>query len=267
MGKPKRNLESGSKFTNYLITGSAGHVSPSNLQRIKNTVVKNIRKRLYDNLYPQNYEGDFGSFKDRLFTTIVKNEHEQPVDYFGYHEDRDDIFAEYLQIPKKDRHNIPNVPLVEDADYYPSKSVNKNVKYKKISQNTPINVESIDKDYNNYTFTTTPAKELLESDIPFLAKIDILPKLGENKAVNTEAYSRFFGTHILGNGYDDKGNYYSIYDLWDLDPKKDKKDISMGIGKPIEFYDRIYLDDYYGMPQNERGHTYIPEIVVTGNKK
>ena len=38
--------------------------------------------------------------------------------------------------------------------------------------------------------------------------------------------------------------------------------MSAGIGKPVEIYDRIYLDDYYGLKGGNRGGHYIPEIIV-----
>ena len=34
------------------------------------------------------------------------------------------------------------------------------------------------------------------------------------------------------------------------------------ITKPFDIYDRIYLDDYYQVPEEKRGATYIPEIRV-----
>ena len=39
----------------------------------------------------------------------------------------------------------------------------------------------------------------------------------------------------------------------------------MGIGKPVHIYDRIYLDDYYGVKQPTHG-VYLPEITVRGKR-
>ncbi|HRT03041.1 MAG TPA: hypothetical protein P5513_03780, partial [Candidatus Diapherotrites archaeon] len=52
------------------------------------------------------------------------------------------------------------------------------------------------------------------------------------------------GNYTLGSGEDDRGKYYSFYDIWDLSPFGTKGDESMKIGKPIELYDRIYYKDY-----------------------
>ena len=72
----------------------------------------------------------------------------------------------------------------------------------------------------------------------------------------------------VGRGRDNKGEYVSYYDLWDISPYRiSNKDQSFGIGKPFEVYDRIYLDDFYGVPDKYKGGNYIPEIVVTGKRK
>jgi hypothetical protein len=44
------------------------------------------------------------------------------------------------------------------------------------------------------------------------------------------------------------------------------KDQSFGIGKPIELYDRLYLDDYYGIGDKGGHSTWLPEVTVTPNE-
>ena len=61
----------------------------------------------------------------------------------------------------------------------------------------------------------------------------------------------------------------SYYDKCDLDPffyGQGERDITMGIGKPVNIYDRIYLDDYYGVKQPTHA-TYLPEVTIYGKKK
>ena len=41
----------------------------------------------------------------------------------------------------------------------------------------------------------------------------------------------------------------------------------MGIGRPVNVYDRLYLDDYYGVRDEDSGGYYIPEITITGKRK
>ena len=45
------------------------------------------------------------------------------------------------------------------------------------------------------------------------------------------------------------------------------RDESMVIGKPINIYDRVYLDDFYGVPNEYKGGYYIPEVIVKGKRK
>lgn len=44
-------------------------------------------------------------------------------------------------------------------------------------------------------------------------------------------------------------------------------DLSFGIGNPTHYYDRIYLDDFYNVPEQYRGTTYLPEITVIPSNK
>lgn len=69
---------------------------------------------------------------------------------------------------------------------------------------------------------------------------------------------------------DDKGDFISIYDEWDYNlatkggPKILNKPIDKATGgKPFVIYDRVYLDDYYGIPEEFRGNPYITPAIVT----
>lgn len=73
---------------------------------------------------------------------------------------------------------------------------------------------------------------------------------------------------------DEKGDFVSIYDEWDYNPavrggnKKLNKVIdSVTGGKPFVIYDRVYLDDYYDIPEEARGNPFITPAVVTAYKK
>lgn len=69
---------------------------------------------------------------------------------------------------------------------------------------------------------------------------------------------------------DNKGDFVSIYDEWDYNPsvqggnKKLNKiiDVATG-GKPFIIYDRVYLDDYYNIPEEFRGNPYIAPAILT----
>lgn len=98
-------------------------------------------------------------------------------------------------------------------------------------------------------------------------------KFGQSKLDNT--LHDAFGTHTVSRNVDlNRGEYISYYDLWDLSPfKKHGSDESMGIGKPVHFYDRLYLDDFYGADSSVHGYpkdTYyggwLPEITIKPRK-
>ena len=68
------------------------------------------------------------------------------------------------------------------------------------------------------------------------------------------------GVFKLGSGVDDKGQYISYYDIWDSDNRTKgsatMKKEHLGAGKPFEVYDRIYLDDYYGVNSAQEPDSY-----------
>ena len=101
---------------------------------------------------------------------------------------------------------------------------------------------------------------------------------GENKQqLNTE-----LGYYTVGRGRDNKGDYVSYYDKWDINPfsgrlqnntvlpssiRKMLKDINLDFGVPVNIYDRIHFDDYYGVKGRDRGGYYLPEIIITDERK
>jgi hypothetical protein len=130
---------------------------------------------------------------------------------------------------------------------------------------------------------------LNKEDTDVLIQRAQLSGLGLGKNMVDRSLAHYFGDHTVGRGHDKKGEYISYYDKYDLNPftggtpvKTGIKgidkwlqtttilpniDLSMGIGKPFEIYDRIYLDDYYGVPEEAKGGNFLPEVIVTGKKK
>lgn len=85
--------------------------------------------------------------------------------------------------------------------------------------------------------------------------LDVIPKdkwetYKENYLKTTSApYSMGMGDYTVGQGYDEdkKQTYLSYYDKWDINPfgqGKDAPDLSMGLAKPFDLYDRQYYADY-----------------------
>lgn len=107
---------------------------------------------------------------------------------------------------------------------------------------------------------------------------DYFPSLNIGQNRISRALRGLLGSHTVGRGYDNKGEYVSYYDLWDLAPiNRLGEDQSGNIGNPIHFYDRIYLDDYYEVPEEYRPYNrkdgdvyyggYLPEVVSVKKNK
>lgn len=84
------------------------------------------------------------------------------------------------------------------------------------------------------------------------------------------------GNSTIGAGIDDKkGPYLSYYDDWDIElsgASNGKDVVSRFIGgQPFSIYDRIYLDDYYGVDSSVQPGDYyggyLPEVTVKPLKR
>ena len=209
--------------------------------------VKEIRHRLYNGVNPSGYQ----HIPERVWDALNKKKANRAI----Y---RDDLWATYLQIPEKERHS--GVEKLQSARYKPSMGNISGDVYR-----MPLN----------------------EEDADVLIQRAQLSGLGLGKNMVDRSLAHYFGDHTVGKGHDKKGEYISYYDKYDLNQfaggtpvktgiksvdkwLKDNTsniDLSMGIGKPFEIYDRIYLDDYYGVPKEARGGNFLPEITVTSKKR
>lgn len=186
----------------------------------KTDVANVIRQRLYDNIIPFSYNKPI----QRLYSAIAKN---KPSNYekmpdSGNYDALDELWANYLQIPANRRHYDS---VLQESKYKPSISKNNSAKYYAL----PLTDED---------------KQRLITRVTRGSDSEMNPELGEYK---------------LGLGEDNKGKYVSYYDDWNLNPFRgitsygsklisalglDKiEDLSFGIGKPVEVYDRLYYDD------------------------
>ena len=225
-----------------ITTGGAGYVPPTiDASKTK----QSINKRLYRTISP--LEADY-SLLPALQSFLSNKEHDDTRD--GVNEvypvgTIDAIWAKYLQVPEKDRKYSDRL---EKSSYRPSKGNNSDNYYK-----LPL------QDYEKESLVDTTR------ELP-------LYKNKVSKLLNNYA----LGEHTVGRGYDNRGEYVSYFDVFDINPFNGKyrginipivnKLDDIGIGKPVRIYDRIYLDDYYGVKEPTHA-TYLPEITVTGKKK
>lgn len=228
---------------------TANSLNTSNIESTVKETIKNyfvgnlsddeVRRRLYHNLAPYGYTHTIA----RLESAIKNNTSHEFDRRHKNDRDRQDIWAEYLGIPEEERKALfdSSTSILRDSQYSPSVGKEQNIKYKAISNPSEADVRDL------------------------IQHAEVLP-IGKNKVV-AGGIGHALGRYTIGHNYDNKGEYVSYYDKWDLNPFSNAgDDLSLGIGKPVNIYDRIYLDDYYGLPEEYRGSTYIPELTVTANK-
>jgi hypothetical protein len=84
--------------------------------------------------------------------------------------------------------------------------------------------------------------------------------------------SNAIGRYFLSKGKDDKGDYISYYDIFDVHSGSEKRNLgeTLGLTKPFEIYDRIYLDPKTGKPINKQEYGkggLFKDPPVNGKKK
>ena len=229
---------------------------------IKKYGIDEVRLRLYDNIHPFGYENaqsriDYAINKEPLSDIERKNYPYSEKDFYE-NKLRDDIWRTYLNVDKKYSHyGDGNGHKVIESKYKPTNS-NENKKYYTITHD----------DYNG--LYSGGIKGKLVNEVLFGAI-----KHGENRLSNT--LGRYFGNHTISRGMDPKkGDYVSFYDLWDIAPSEKnertgRKDESRGIGTPIEFYDRIYLNDYFDVkpkiPKDSYYEGYLTPSFISEEKE
>lgn len=231
-------------------TGGAGYI-PSNYGQ---GAIDYVRKTLYDNILPWGYN----DIPQRVYNAVVRNKKEE--DETRDRAIRDDLFATYLQIPNSERHSIDGGKATLSKSKYKPKGATKDKPTYKFDELTPP------AEYGILAYAgQVPGGLNIQGE-------SYLP-IGKNRVIypnDINAFSELegLGQFTVGRGHDNKGEYISYYDSWDLgNTKNPYKDMSLGIGRSFNIYDRIYLDDYYGVPSPYRGSSYLPEVTVTGKKR
>ena len=231
---------------------------------IEDIPMDSVRKRLYDRVVPISYDNAYFRFKNAI--NKKSPVYDADRNYISYI-NRDDIWANYLQIPESKRRN--------DYDYVKRKVINSKYSPTIGSQGDYKTLTNIEKFYPDIIH------EAKNKSVKGTTKEGI--RIGEHGPLDfgqskvSGVLSQFFGPHLVSRGLDPKkGEYISFYDKWDLSPigEANTSDESRGIGKPIEFYHRIYLDDYYDIPEEYRKSLenayyagYLPEVEITGVRK
>ena len=241
------------------------------------TILQNaVKYRFYNTIGSRWGYGDIKQAINSFITNTNKSEVQGDQD----DEESDLQLATYLGIPVNKRHYQKEL---NKSQYVPSKGNQSNIYYKLDLDNRDkenlIN-ESKGINYNFGGYNTNQINndegQLIYDGTPL--------NYGESKSSKILS-SHNLGTHTISRGFDSKkGEYVSYYDQWDINPYKgywgernnniitkalglNKKDNINFLGTPVHFYDRIYLDDYYSVPEEYRGSQFLPEIKVTPENK
>lgn len=186
----------------------------NNRNRFDNSEYSKISKQLAD----ADKKGDSKEVK-RLLDLLDNYSN----DYFG----EDDPYSEdawriYLWIPQKNN-------SFSIGKYKPTKSVDKGICYYALPE--------FFKDELYDLYVNKDIKSGLNSEFSF----------GRGFFGQNLSQARVLGNFTVNEWMDDRGNYISYYDIYDLSPKipyLGKTETSKFVGNPFEIYDRIYYKNY-----------------------
>ena len=233
-----------------------------------------LKQNFYDNFFPWGY--DILAGMDAMRGGAGQK---RPI---GVHDKeayaRDYLLAEYLGIPEEKRKSEKSKEIFEESGYRPSMGDEEGERYVRFS--TPYHRNKAVEIYNGLlsNVVNLPGKKNMKPGRSYQSKVGehtyrITPgKSGSNYAVaqtdsyqfDVDPYSSALGQYTIGSGVDpERGQYISVYDKWDLNPFSQGatyplprkfvntiasiEDASGGVGHPVKYYDRIYLDDYYSV--------------------
>ena len=145
------------------------------------------------------------------------------VDAYG---DLGDLYRYYGGIPLKNN-------TLHYSKYKPKSSKDKNANY--IAINDPDFRKEVMDDYNR-VFNN----EKLIKDQEFKINENTYSVSGYGANKKTAAIGKYF----ISKGSDENGDYISYYDVFDAGQPKEGANLGekLGLAKPFEIYDRIYLD-------------------------
>lgn len=294
----KKVYKRASEFSRGLITPEEAQIileHPEDFSEYLNwdeNRIREIKRNFYNNNDPFGYEviSAINSVKDNS----KNNDTIEPVDP-SLLVNRDYLFAEYLGIPMNERKYPEAAENFQQSQYVPTLGGNNNERYIRFSSNEDRNkIVDIYNDlisgikrkrlrsgkyystkYNGNNYEVIPGKSKSNYVVTRMADFN----------TNEDPYSSTLGDYTIGTGVDpEKGQYISVYDRWDLNPfyilsaypilpRKYKSimsnlsDASGGFGTPINFYDRIYFDDYYGVNSKPEKDSYYGGYIVPSIKK
>lgn len=258
----------------------------------------NFRKNLYDNFTPTGYDI---STIERAFNAMIgnKDKYKEEYDKDVYYDNlidsrisysvsnpgiRDELFAKYLNLPSKNKYLVPTDMRPNKGKTY-DRVYSFNRRWNPDFENSLVNEYFIGSDTKGEFITPYGTRMKLKkgkSENSYYVD-KIYTTLGYNG--NILPHHTAGGSYIISRGFDpEKGEYISYYDDYDLNPSIGgnsagnpnyfglfpikSKDASGGLGEPFTIYDRVYLDDFYDIPEENRRNPYIsPSIIIEDKNK
>lgn len=170
-------------------------------------------------------------WNNKRYNSNMKNEIGKPIQY---REDKTTSILSGLIPDKQQRGTGKNTIYFEELSHY-YKGKDYDYKYLTKSRYKPINSKNKSIDYisiNDDKFKNRIIEEWNNPKNKFTDETNTQKKLVYKKDLDA------LGNFNIHKGSDERGEYISYYDLWDVNALADK------IGKPFEVYDRIYIKDY-----------------------
>jgi len=220
-------------------------------------LVQEGKRRIADNLFPSGYASESQNKlpEQRLYDALILNQPE-PSSRADLGPRPENPSRRYLSL--EERGNLLGYAMGQNDNLPPAD-------YK------PSDAQDTDAVYFKSPTTEQNLIEKLQSEEDALKWINRQTADGDGGIdYHTGVDLNVLGNYTLDKGQDDKGHYISYYDIWDLDPFKDKtrKVVSdavqsiAGVRSP-EVYGRIYYDPETGKPITEP----ITEKKQTGGAK
>jgi len=239
----------------YMIAEEGGS-TPFNLSNMGKVIsnISNWKENLSENLYPRSYTGPSGGSPGmrgtltRIFNAAVLDQAEEGANYEG------------SNLIGRERQDLLNMVMGQDQKF---NTINE-------SQYRPTETKTDDSDVTYYT-----SKQTEDGIKKILKKNKWRTKYGSDNLIkaikDNYDYSESLGYLTIDSGKDDKGEYISYYDKWNLNPTDIHEldstiDKTLGLNSP-ELYGRVYLDELKEKEKDSKNITKKKDKSVKINKK
>lgn len=263
----------------------AGPIEHSNQQKVKKLIAKRINDRIHGDAMHGGTSGVLNAITQFIFNKKGSPEKRinQVQEYYNNHKDYVDNtrhFDAFKELNHKEFRKFDNARRLEmlkqhrDAlNIYLGFPQTYNTMEK--SEYKPTISSNIDSNY--YQIKPLLTNDEFENLIYPLYNDYMFGVENKNLDMNHKGKTAqlldipYLSGASLSQGFDEKGHYISLYDTWDYNTKMARKhgdNVARWIGgTPFEIYQRYYLDDFFNIPEDKKRSYFLPEVVITPDKK